>query len=184
MGWLTTFLTLVVLQGQVGTQDSLWKCHDPDRPPRFATSEESKDEQSPPCNGWIEMRAEKLAALLDLLAPSRFDAANMFLMQAGSVADFDYPGSDSGIPIPTSLLYEDPVRFGFEVSDAREAPTGSIVVYDGLGGILVEVRRSDEEPWSRQVLYPSEARQFELRVSDLAIPGKQPPKVLVPTGRF
>ena len=181
MRWLAIGL-LLTLPSPIQEPDVVWKCYDPDRPVRFATSEESRDAQTPEqCREWVEIRASHLAAILDAIGSERFEAANIFLSEVGRVAGYDYP--ESGLtPITTSNLFEDPGGFGFNVSDVLEAPTGSLVVYDGLAGILVEVRRSSDDPWSRQILYPSAAREFELSLGELGIAGMDRPKILVPEG--
>lgn len=178
MRLLVLVLALFLFKSPVHAQDILWKCQDPDRPFRFATSEEKRDEQTPPCITWLEMRGDNLATLLEVLASERFVAANVFVEEAGHIAGFKYP-MVSGVPINTSTLYADPGRFGFAVAEPDDAPTSSLVIYDGLAGILVEVRETEESPWVKQVLYPSAARQHYLAVRALSIPGKQGPKVLV-----
>ena len=64
------------------------------------------------------------------------------------------------------------------MESVEDAPTGSVVVYDGLGGILVEVRDPETGAWRKQVLYPSAVRDFNLAVADLEIPGKLEARVL------
>ena len=160
-------------------QDVLYKCVEPDPPLRFARSEESKEEQTPPCQDWGQMRAPNLADIVEAVLDERFSAANQFLARARQAGGVAYPRMSDGSPITTSALYANPEDFGYRAAPTDSAPLGSIVVYDGLGGILVEFRGSESTPWERRVLYPSAARGFELAVADLAIPGMGAPRVLL-----
>lgn len=172
-------LVLLAMSTSAYAQEILWKCHEPSRPMRFASSEETRDQQTPPCEEWIEMRGNGIGELLAALADERFRAANFFLAEAAPYATFAYPETEGEAPVRTTELYENPERFGLEVATPEEAPIGSLVIYDGLGGILVETRPSEGDSWTRQVLYPSAAAGFELVLSDLDIAGKQMAKVLV-----
>jgi hypothetical protein len=112
-------------------------------------------------------------------ADDQFAFANTFLGEAATATTLEYPGSASGSPVTTPALYHHPESFGFKTIPIESAQTGSLVLYDGLGGILIETRRSDSEPWTKQVLYPSAASGGRLTLSDPTIPGKAAPRVLV-----
>ncbi len=177
-------LAIGILAPPANSQNSpLWKCSDPAIPFHFVTSEDKKS-QPPPCREWMQIRGPNLMQLLTALADERHPAANEFLAEAAEYAPFEYPGAEEGAPVPTSALYYSPERFGFEIKSLTEAPLGSLVVYNGLGGILVETRISEAEPWTRQVLYPSASAGYRLKLSDPDIPGKLVARVLVPEGEM
>lgn len=163
------------------TASKVWKCANPDSPFRFVSSEERK--QDPPeCKEWIELQGKGLAELLTALAAERHTAANAFLARASQFIEVEYPRDAAGNPATTSALYGEPERFGFRVVAVDSAALGSFVVFDGLGGILVELRDPDTDEWHRKLLYPSAAADFKLRVSDLRVPGKLQAKVLARPG--
>ena len=164
---------------QAVAQDGLWKCSDPDNPFRFARNDSDKDALSPPCLNWVQIRGENLEALLTLLTSEPYEDANVFMMEAATVTPHRYPRTAAGYPVPTANIYDDPEGFGVQLVSVDDAEAGSLVVYDGLGGILVETRNSEDEPWMPAVLYPSAARNFELVVHEVNIPGKMEPKVLI-----
>jgi len=165
----------------IQAQEVLFKCINPKSPLRFASTVEERDSMTPPCQDWGQIRAPQLGSILEALGEDRFSAATVFLAEASDYSDFSYPVTASGLPITTSQLYENPTEFGFRVAPPDSAAAGAIVVYDGLAGILVEYRMSNDAPWSPKVLYPSASGGFELTVADLNIPGKLPPRVLVPS---
>jgi hypothetical protein len=169
---------LAAASSPAAAQDVLWKCSDPSIPFRFVSTAANKN-LPPPCNEWLQIRGPNLYALLNKLAPQRFQAANEFLAEAAEFLPIEYPGAAEGAPVLTSDIYARPQRFGLEEATPEAAPPGSLVIYNGLGGILVESRRSEDEPWTEQVLYPSAATGFQLVVSDLNIGGKQAAKVLI-----
>ena len=175
----TAALVLGVLFSPVaaaGQEPPMWRCSRPPMPLRIVDSEAN---QRPPCTEWVQIRGVKLTVLRDSLESHRFPAANQFLAEASEAGMIEYPGAAEGAPVPTTELYDNPSEYGFEVSDVEDAPLGSLVVYNGLGGILVESRTSTDAEWTREVLYPSAARGFQLALANPAIPGKLPPKVLV-----
>lgn len=175
---LTLALMMVPASGSAqAAMETVWKCTNPDSPLRFITSEDRQDDP-PPCERWVEVRAPGLADLMSELGDERFEAANFFLASASNYTGADYPEHAPKAPSPTLMVYSDPAAFGFDVVSVDSAAPGSLVVFNGLGGILVEVREPDTDAWTKQVLYPSAARGFELFVADLQIPGKLEAKVL------
>ena len=175
---------LLTIGTPVQAQQALYACAVPGQPFMSASSEEERNALTPQCRRWIELRSTtQLTMVLNELGDERFKAANFFLAQATQFAGYDYPTADTW-PVTTAALYSNPERYGFVVSDPDEAPTGTIVTYDGHGGILVKARGSPDEPWVNQVLYPSAARNYELVIRPPAIPGEQPPKALVPFPTF
>ena len=180
MRLLVLFAALLALPTSASGQEPgvFWKCVVPERPFRIATTEEVRahEDWDPPCEAWHEIRFDGLLGLQHAIAHGEsFPLANHFLALAGP----SYPTTAWGAPASTRSLYEAPEAFGFAITNPADAPTGSFVVYDGLGGFLVEVRSSPAEPWTRQVLYPSAQLDYSLAVRPLDIPGKQAPKVLV-----
>jgi hypothetical protein len=165
---------------EADAQSGLWKCEDPAKPFRFVTSDEKKSDP-PPCGRWVEIRGANLSALLEEISDTPFRSANYFVSRAAEASGVEYPEvSGEGTPVTTTALYNRPERFGFAVTTPEAAPNGAIVVYDGLGGILVETREAGEEAWTKKVLYPSAAMEFKPHIADLTIPGKAEPRVLVP----
>jgi hypothetical protein len=158
-------------------EDSVWKCIDPETPFRFVSAEDQKD-NPPPCGRWLEIRGPGVRAIFEAFARGDLQRdSNFFLSEAGDLASFEYPSNLGGAPIRTSELYRNPTLYGFTVTDQADAPPGSLVLYNGLGGILVEAREPSGNAWSKKVLYPS-ASIGQLRVSDLATPAEAP-KILV-----
>lgn len=176
---LLVIASLLFMSFPLNAQEALWKCFDPERPFRFVRTEAEKDDP-PLCRSWVQLRGANLASLLEMVASRRFVAANEFLEKSSTLEGIHYPSLSNGAPVLTSDVYVDPEQFGFKTVSLDVAPTGSIVVYDGLGGILVEKRKSEGEPWQKQVLYPSKAGDFFLKVSDIDIPGKMDPKIIIP----
>lgn len=169
-------MVMASLIGSPGT--ALWKCVDPVNPPRFVTTEDKK-EDPPPCGAWVELRSSRMMELDFLHA--RYEAANVFLARAAEQLGVDYPGTEGGSPITTSQLYRTPARFGVELGSIEGAEVGDLILYDGLGGILVEVRE-EGSAWVRQVLYPSTKHDFGLNLADPSDLGRaigsEPPQIL------
>ena len=170
-------LVFLLLAARPATaQEVIYRCEKPPFPLRFAKPQDPRP-GPPTCHDWVQMRGKRLGALLAAFAGERHSAANEFLAEASKILDVDYPVATGG-PATTMAVYADPEGFGFETIDPAAAPTGSPVVYNGLAGILVEVRRSEHEPWTKQIIYPSAKNDFQLVVADLRIPGKAEAKVL------
>jgi hypothetical protein len=160
-----------------GAQATLWICSNPDNPFHYVDSE-SKKSEPPPCRDWTEIRGKNLEGVLEALASERFTTANRFLAKASEESGLVYPGVETGSPVTTTKLYDNPERYGFRISSLEEATPGALVVYRGLGGILVETRSSPSEPWKPQVLYPSAAAGYQLRVTDINIRGERQARIL------
>lgn len=183
MKLLYTTIGILFFTETLSAQEApLWRCSNPVHPFRYVSSDDKKNDP-PPCREWMQIRGPNLAALLDDLASERHTAANVFLAEAGQYATYSYPQAAKGLPVTTAELYRSPGAFGFEVAELEQAPVGSLVVYNGLGGIVVEVRQSENEPWIKQILYPSEAAGYRLMIGDLAIPGKMEARVLIASDR-
>jgi hypothetical protein len=163
--------------GEVAAMRPIWRCHDPLDPPRTVADEERKADP-PVCNKWVQVRGRGVLALLASHQDSSFGASNLFLSAAGGATNSPYPYV-GGSPVTTSDLYRNPGRYGFKVIDTAGAEPGSLVLYNGLGGILVETRASPDEPWEKKVLYPSTRHGGKLWIASLDIPGKLEAKVLV-----
>lgn len=166
------------VQAQLQT---LWKCDDPEDPFRFVTSP-SKKSDPPPCKKWLEIRGPNLTSLFSAVGQRRYRAANEFLSDASEYLPSDYPEAKGGSPVTTSELYNQPQEFGFDVESIQDAPSGSLVLFRGLGGILVETRTSEDQPWSKQILYPSASSGYRLRTANPDAFGGLQPKVLIQAG--
>ena len=174
-----SLLMLLTFCTTLQAQQALYVCMEPDQPLLSAETEEQRNALTPPCKRWIELRStNQLTMVLNQLSHKRFEAANDFLAQATKSADYDYPIADNW-PVITTKLYSNPERYGFTVVDADKAPAGTIVAYNGLGGILLHGRWSPDQPYTKHVLYPSKANDYRPTLrSRLEIPGKKRPKPL------
>lgn len=169
--FLTVFSWLSALRA-----DELWKCEDPRKPLRFATSDDAKA-KDPPCNKWIQIRGLSQATAAALEGEA-FRNAGDFL----HTITVHEGGWQSFPRVSTARLHSNPEKYArkhlFRTVLFETAPLGSLVIYDGLGGVLVETREKDGDPWERQVLYPSMAVDFTPVLSDEMIEGKAKPIVI------
>jgi len=161
---LITFFVLG--SASLTAQETMWKCDEPSSPLLFATTEESKNEQTPPCKTWLELRGQALAQLFAEYASEQPQGSNIFLERAAAFGNATpFPIGLDGTPRLTTFLFDNYSSLGYEEVAASEAAQGQIVLYksaeSAFGGFVVEVREGDA-PWEQRVLYPSGQRNNEL----------------------
>jgi hypothetical protein len=158
-------------------ENSLWKCDEPDDPFRYVTSKEARDtEIEPPCTKWVQLRGgNNLASILNVIANRQFPAANDFAFAAATYTGIRYPIHSNGFPVSTNEIYNAPESFNLVLGDIETAELGSLVLYDGLAGILVETRENEDSEWERKVIYPSASKNYDLWTSNPEISGKKEP---------
>lgn len=160
----------------------LWICSNPQEgSPLIARSPDEKAAQTPPCIDWMQVRANSgFSTMLINLAGSIYPAANTFADKVFNYMNLEYPQTSLGQPVMTSDIYTAPERYDFSSVSIEDAEPGSLVVYDGLAGVLVEARPEGEDDWTKRVIYPSAAGGFNLKIANPEIPGKQTPFAVMP----
>lgn len=143
---------------------------------------ERKKSVVPPCaeNGWLLLEP-RMAALIEELEGRTFVHANTFLAEASDTLEIPYPRTAEGYPITTRALYRNPEKYGFEPIELGDAPTGALVVYRGLGGVVLNSceDEDEEEECQPMILYPSMVRNYRVTLSDPFIPGEVEPMALI-----
>lgn len=169
-------------QSSSPTSSTRWRCEDPKWPMRFADKEENKS-APPECKRWAEIRG-LAAASIEELNGRKFLAANDFLLEAVGADSSKYPVTVTGDPVRVVDLHAQPAMFGFTTVNGYQAKAGSLVLFEGFGGVLVEVRDSPTSAWRKEVLYPSRSAGFELRSTALNAMLSLDPVILSPRPRM
>lgn len=73
------------------------------------------------------------------MADTRWGAANVYLETASEALEVP-SGAVAGFPAATSSVYPYPEQYGLTEVAIEDAPAGSLVLYNALGGILLKVR--------------------------------------------
>ena len=177
----TVLVVLLVSNSALAQGLDVWVCDDPPNELRYALENEDIL-QPPPCDpGWIHVydQSRTAALIFEQFSESNFPASNVFIAEVAELSGTEFPKQNGVGPIRTSEIFESPSSYGFSSIDIENAESGTIVVYDGHAGVLLQVTDEEAGELKPQILYPSASNGFQLIVSDLDKLGAGPPKAII-----